>query len=256
MSATARSTGGNIMFESRRDWLRTAGVGTGVAGLGWLLNANLPTRAQSPAPAAGGSLKITDVQTILTAPARIRLVVVKVVTSEPGLYGLGCATFTQRARVVETAIKDYLRPFLLGKDPTRIEDLWQSLFVSSYWRNGPVLNNAISGVDMALWDIQGKRAHMPVYQLLGGKCREAVDVYRHASGSSFEACEQQVRRYVQQGYRTVRIQVNIPGQETYGACGCGAPGVPDREQQLGAGTLRANCAEAIRIYAQACGRRR
>lgn len=204
------------MLKNRRDWLRTTGLGTGVAGLGWLLNTPTPTRAQ-PATTGQPGLKITDVQTILTAPAGIRLVVVKVLTSEPGLYGLGCATFTQRARVVETAVNKYLRPFVIGKDPTRIEDLWQSLFVSSYWRNGPVLNNAISGVDMALWDIQGKRAKMPVYQLLGGKCRTAVDVYRHASGANFEQVEQQVRRYMQQGYRNVRVQVNIPGLAAYGA---------------------------------------
>lgn len=204
------------MLENRREWLRNTGLGTGVAGLGWLLNAQTPTKAQ-PATTGQPALKITDVQTILTAPAGIRLVVVKVLTNEPGLYGLGCATFTQRARVVETAVNKYLRPFVIGKDPARIEDLWQSLFVSSYWRNGPVLNNAISGVDMALWDIQGKRAKMPVYQLLGGKCREAVDVYRHASGANFEQVEQQVRRYMQQGYRHVRVQVNIPGLAAYGA---------------------------------------
>src|SRR5437016_6144190 len=93
-------------------------------------------------------LKITDIKTILTAPAGIRLVVVKVMTSEPGLYGLGCATFTQRARVVATAIDQYLRPFLLGKDATQIEDTFQSAWLSSYWRNGPVLNKAISGRDM------------------------------------------------------------------------------------------------------------
>src|SRR5207245_10121794 len=130
-------------------------------------------------------LKITDIKTFLTAPAGIRLVVVKVLTSEPGLYGLGCATFTQRARAVEVAVDRFLRPFLIGKNPLQIEDIWQSCFVSSYWRNGPVLGNAISGVDMALWDILGKRAGLPVYQLLGGKCRTAVDTYRHANGTTF-----------------------------------------------------------------------
>jgi mannonate dehydratase len=162
-------------------------------------------------------LKITDVQSILTAPAGIRLVVVKVMTNEPGLYGLGCATFTQRARVVQTAVDQYLKPFLIGKDPTRIEDIWQSSFVSSYWRNGPVLNNAISGVDIALWDLLGKRAGLPVYDLLGGKCREAVDTYRHASGNSFEQVGDNVRRYMDQGYRHVRVQVAVPGVSTYGS---------------------------------------
>jgi mannonate dehydratase len=164
-------------------------------------------------------LKITDVKTILTAPARIRLVVVKVMTSEPGLYGLGCATFTQRARVVETAIDKYLKPFLIGKDPLRVEDVWQSAFVSSYWRNGPVLYNAMSGVDMALWDILGKRANMPVYQLFGGKCREAVDTYRHTSGKNFKEVEDAVRKAMQAGWRHIRVQVSVPGLATYGVGG-------------------------------------
>jgi mannonate dehydratase len=164
-------------------------------------------------------LKITDVKTILTAPNGIRLVIVKVVTSEPGLYGLGCATFTQRPLAVATAVDEYLKPFLVGKDPDQIEDIFQSAFVSSYWRNGPVLNNALSGVDMALWDIKGKRANMPVYQLLGGKCRHAAALYAHASGRDVEETADNARKYMEQGYHYVRAQVAVPGYSTYGARG-------------------------------------
>jgi len=117
---------------------------------------------------------IKDVKVITTQPAESRLVIVKVNTSEPGLYGLGCATFTQRFHAVVAAIEKHMAPFLIGRDVDRIEEIFQMSCVSGYWRNGPVLNNAISGVDQALWDIKGKRAGMPVYQLLGGKCREAA----------------------------------------------------------------------------------
>lgn len=153
------------------------------------------------------SLTITDIKTILTAPARSRLIVVKVMTSEPGLYGLGCATFTQRHLAVKVAVDDYLRPLLVGRDPHRIEDIWQLSWVNSYWRNGPVLNNAISGVDMALWDIKAKLAGMPLYQLLGGKCREAAAVYRHAHGQDEHEVEDSVRHYMEQGYHYIRCQM-------------------------------------------------
>jgi mannonate dehydratase len=209
---------------NRRQWLtRSAAAG---AALSWLTAA--PAAAQ-PAVGKLAPLKITDVKAILTAPAGIRLAVVKVETSEPGLYGLGCATFTQRIRTVETAVDKYLRPFLIGKDPLQIEDVWQSCFVSSYWRNGPVLGNAISGVDMALWDILGKRAGVPVYQLFGGKCRKAVDTYRHASGQTFEEVEKAARELIAQGQRYVRAQVAVPGLETYGS------GPKGRKEPGGAG---------------------
>ncbi|MCD6520445.1 MAG: starvation-sensing protein RspA [Anaerolineae bacterium] len=164
-------------------------------------------------------VKIADVKVILTAPNGIRLVVVKVLTSEPGLYGLGCATFTQRPLAVATAIEKYLKPFVIGRDVDRIEDIFQAAYVSSYWRSGPVLNNALSGIDQALWDIKGKRANMPVYQLLGGKCREAVPVYVHASGQDFKEVEEKARAFMEQGFRYIRCQVNIPGLTTYGSKG-------------------------------------
>jgi mannonate dehydratase len=195
----------------RRELLKSIGLGTTAAAFSFLNGRS--SLAQDADPSG---LKITDVRTILTAPDDIRLVVVKVMTSEPGLYGLGCATFTQRPRVVQTAVDQYLRPFLVGKDPTRIEDAWQSSFVSSYWRNGPVLYNAMSGVDMALWDILGKRAGLPLYELWGGKAREAVDTYRHASGDSFEELTDKVRGFMEEGYRHVRAQVSVPDLVAYG----------------------------------------
>jgi len=204
---------------NRRDWFRHSGVTGAALGLPALFASNGRADA-APEKAIQGKLaplKITDVKTILTAPANIRLVVVKVETNEPGLFGLGCATFTQRARVVETAVDKYLKPFLIGKDPLQIEDIWQSCFVSSYWRNGPVLGNAISGVDMACWDILGKRAGLPVYQLFGGKARKAVDVYRHASGNTIQEVEEAARGFMEKGYRHVRAQIAIPGLAAYGS---------------------------------------
>jgi mannonate dehydratase len=150
---------------------------------------------------------IRDIRVITTQPAGSRLIIVKVITSEPGLYGLGCATFTQRWHAVVTAIEKHLKPFLIGRDVSRIEEIFQISMVHSYWRNGPVLSNAISGVDMALWDIKGKQAHMPVYQLLGGKCREAAAVYTHANGRTPEEVADSVRTFMAQGYRYIRIQM-------------------------------------------------
>jgi len=171
------------------------------------------------------SPRIKDVSVIATAPAVSRLVVVKIITDQDGLYGYGCATFTQRADLVVPAVEKYLRPFLIGKPADRIDDTWQALYNSSYWRNGPVLNNAISGVDQALWDIKGRQAGMPVYQVLGGKCREAADCYAHASGPEIPAVLDAARKFMAQGFRHVRIQVGVAGMAGYGA-GAGGAKVP------------------------------
>ena len=151
-------------------------------------------------------ITITNVRTILTAPEVTPLVVVKIETSEPGLYGLGCATFTQRYLAVATAIDKYLKDFLVGKDVANIEDIWQTSFVHSSWRNDAVLSNSVSGIDMALWDIKGKVAGMPVYDLLGGKARAGAAVYRHADGKSLSEVEENVRKYMEQGLLYIRCQ--------------------------------------------------
>ena len=157
------------------------------------------------------ALTIRDVRPILTSPGegsiQKRLIVVKIETSEPGLYGLGCATFTQRHSAVRAVVADYLKPLLVGRDPQRIEDIWQTVHVNAYWRSGPVMNNALSGVDMALWDLKGKLAGMPVYQLLGGKCREGAAVYRHADGAEPAQVEDNVRKFMEQGLRYIRAQM-------------------------------------------------
>lgn len=162
------------------------------------------------------ALRIEEVRCICTAPEGVRLVVVKVHTSEDGLYGLGCATFTQRPLAVVAAVEEYLKPFLLGRDAEDIEDIWQAAQLSSYWRNGPVLNSALSGVDQALWDIKGKRAGMPVHDLLGGKCRESAAAYVHATGRDLQEVCDNVERYIELGFRYVRCQVAVPGYAAYG----------------------------------------
>ena len=180
-------------------------------------------------------VRITAVRAIQTAPDGIRLVIVKVETSEPGLYGLGCATFTQRPLAVVSTVEDYLGPFLVGRDPADIEDIWQSAHVSPYWRSGPVLNNALSGVDMALWDILGKRAGLPVYALLGGKVRRAAPLYAHASGRDVQEVEAEARALIGQGFRHVRCQVAVPGYATYGAAAAPEPDAADGTAPAGRG---------------------
>jgi mannonate dehydratase len=203
--------------QDRRDVLKKLAMGSTAGLLGLFGTGQASARAQYATPqyAKGmAPLKIKSVKAIATAPQGSNLIVVKVETTEPGLYGLGCATFTQRATAVVTAIDTYLNEFCTGKDVDNIEDMWQAAYVSSYWRNGPVLNNALSGLDEALWDIKGKRAGMPVYQLLGGKARFAIPCYTHANGNTPEAVGEDVQRIMGQGFKYIRIQ-----QGGYGAVG-------------------------------------
>lgn len=168
-------------------------------------------------------VKIQNIKVICTAPEGINLVVVKVETNQPGLYGLGCATFAYRHLTVRHLIENYFAPLLKGRSAENIEEIWQLMHQNGYWRNGPIENNAISGIDMALWDIKGKLAGMPLYQLFGGKVREGVPVYRHVDGKDIgEICEN-ICRFREMGITHLRCQCGGYGGEAYGYTPATAP---------------------------------
>ena len=160
--------------------------------------------------------KIKDVQVICTAPEGINLVVVKLVTDQPGLYGLGCATLAYRWRTVKHLIETYLRPLVLGREVNHITELWQLMHQNAYWRNGPIANNAISGIDMALWDIKGKMAGMPLYDLFGGKMRAGVPVYRHVDGNDVSEICENIEMYRSIGVQYIRCQCGGYGGSDFG----------------------------------------
>ena len=153
--------------------------------------------------------KITNIKTIRTRE-RGTWVVVKVETDQPGLYGIGSASDQYHAKTVIQAIET-MAPKLIGRHAGHIEDNWQSVYTSGYWRNGSILSTALAGIDMALWDIKGKEAGMPVYQLMGGPCRSAVPCYAHASGADLKELEDDVSRYLEEGYPVVRCQLGPYG---------------------------------------------
>ncbi len=172
-------------------------------------NPNHPTAGLPP-------LTITNVKSICCAPRRSpypSLVIVKVETSDPGLYGLGCASHTFRPLAVAASVDHYLNAIVQGRSADSIEDVWQLVYRSTNTRNGPIINCALSGLDQALWDIKGKRLGVPLYDLLGGKCRFAVDTYAHASGRDFKELEDRVQRYIEEGYRHIRIELSTYGPE-------------------------------------------
>jgi mannonate dehydratase len=165
-------------------------------------------------------MRITAARVVVTSPGR-NFVTLKIETDE-GVYGIGDATLNGRELAVASYLADHVVPLLIGRDPARIEDTWQYLYQGAYWRRGPVTMSAIAAVDTALWDIKGKVAGLSVYQLLGGRSRDGVTVYGHASAETTEDLLTEVGRYVDRGYQAVRIQTGVPGlASTYGV---GTPG--------------------------------
>ncbi|MPZ11934.1 MAG: D-galactonate dehydratase family protein [Kiloniellaceae bacterium] len=157
-------------------------------------------------------MKIVDAKVIVCCPDR-NFVTLKIVTDE-GLMGLGDATLNGREQAVVAYLTDHVLPWLIGRDPQRIEDTWQFLYKGAYWRRGPVTMAAIAAVDTALWDIKAKAAGLPLYQLLGGASRERVMVYGHANGRDLDQTVEAVGRYLEMGYQAVRAQSGVPGLET------------------------------------------
>jgi mannonate dehydratase len=160
--------------------------------------------------------KIVSARVIVTCPGR-NFVTLKIETDD-GLSGVGDATLNGRELAVASYLSDHLIPMLIGRDPARIEDMWQFLYRGAYWRRGPVTMSAIAAVDMALWDIKGKVAGLPVYQLLGGACREGCMVYGHANGKDVaETIDNALHYYEEHGYKAIRLQSGVPGlASTYG----------------------------------------
>jgi mannonate dehydratase len=165
-------------------------------------------------------MRITEARVVVTCPGR-NFVTLKLVTDE-GVTGIGDATLNGRELAVAAYLTEHVVPVLIGRDPARIEDTWQYLYKGAYWRRGPVTMTAIAAVDTALWDIKGKVAGLPVYQLLGGRSREGVTVYGHANAETVDDVLVEVARYVERGYRAVRVQTGVPGLP-------GAYGVSTRE---------------------------
>lgn len=158
-------------------------------------------------------MKITAIRTVVVNARMRNWIFVRVETDQAGLHGWGEATLEWKTRAVVGCVED-LKPMILGRDPTRIEFLWQILYRHSFWRTGVIGMTAISGIEQACWDILGKSLGVPVYQLLGGRVRDKARMYTHLGGGemasvyrSFDAGPMldRARAVIEEGYRALKV---------------------------------------------------
>ncbi|SDS50656.1 D-mannonate dehydratase ManD [Jiangella sp. DSM 45060] len=154
-------------------------------------------------------MSIEQAEVVVTSPDR-NFVTLRLTTAD-GLVGLGDATLNGRELAVVAYLRDHVVPLLIGRDAHRVEDTWQFLYRSAYWRRGPVTMAAVAAVDVALWDLKAQAAGMPLYQLLGGASRDGLLAYGHASGRDLPELFDSIRDHLDQGYRAIRVQTGVPG---------------------------------------------
>ena len=227
----------------RRQTLKAiTGGATGALSLAASKEVFAQAAATAPQPAAAGrdraraggvpALKITDIKTFTTKVGGTNMINVKVYTSEPGLYGIGCGTHAERPTLVADTVEKYLKPFLLGRNADEIEKIWQQMWIAPYWRGSVDANNAMAAIDGALWDIMGKRCGVPVYDLLGGKVRNGLRVLGSGGGRDLKEMEDRIRAQMADGYDHFRV--SAPGGGLGGGGSDGASGV---ERSAGGGGI-------------------
>ena len=222
-------------------------VGGSAAALAASKEAFAQVAATAPQPAAaardrsraGGvpALKITDIKVFNTKVAGTNMINVKVYTSEPGLYGIGCGTHAERPTLVMDTVEQYMKPFLIGRNADEIEKIWQQLWIAPYWRGSVDANNAMAAIDGALWDIMGKRCGVPVYDLLGGKVRSGLRMLGGGGGRDMKQMEDRIRAQMADGYDHFRISAPGAGGGGDGEGGGGAAPRPPVERSAGGGSI-------------------
>jgi mannonate dehydratase len=234
-------------MNRRETFKALTGGAAGAAALAFSRDAMAQAAATAPQPAAaardrarsGGvpSLKITDIKVFNTKVRGTNLINVKVYTSEPGLYGIGCGTHAERPTIVADTVEQYMKPFLIGRNADEMEKIWQQLWVAPYWRGSVDANNAMAAIDGALWDIMGKRCGVPVYDLLGGKVRSGLRMLGDVQARSPQELEDGVRKMMADGYDHFRVYLGGGGEEGGGAAR-GARGARGGDQAGGPGVQR------------------